>query len=61
MGAIGRFFRWLFIDPVRETLQAVTVILLASFAVATWFLTLDQVSRKPSSHRERDSADRHPL
>lgn len=47
MYAIGRFFRWLFLDPIRETLMAITAILVVAYCVATSWSTLTDDEKKP--------------
>lgn len=51
MRTIGRFLRWLFIEPIREAIRYCTVILLLSYAVANWWIEYDR-QHKSKSDRE---------
>jgi hypothetical protein len=50
MYAVGRFFRWLFLDPIREAVFFSAVVVIASSALAGYFLNPNNV---PSGGRRR--------
>lgn len=47
MRKIVAFFRWLFIDPIREAIFFATLIVIASHAVASSFLNVTTSGNEP--------------
>lgn len=50
MHTIGRFLRWLFLDPIREVIQATTVVLIAAYAM-TVFVLANEAKRQERQNK----------